>query len=281
MGNGSRIRKINSLLADLDVRLADGDAYRAEQERLRAFEARGGLDAPAYAFSPGMDSFDISSLVADYGEHEDALAGLMGGGGAAGYAPVNGYFDSPDAEALYLMVRRARPRRVIEVGSGNSTRITRQAIIDGGLNTTLTAVDPWPRADIGDVVDRFEQATVESLEPSMLAELAEGDILFIDSSHQVRMSNDVAHLFCRIIPALAAGVIIHVHDVFLPYEYPKRFFYDCPSWAEQYMLHALLQGGGYEILWPGYFLQQERPDAVAALPFLASGRAQSFWIRKR
>ncbi|MEM7321080.1 MAG: class I SAM-dependent methyltransferase, partial [Pseudomonadota bacterium] len=97
----------------------------------------------------------------------------------------------------------------------------------------------------------------------------------------VRMSNDVAHLFCRIIPALKPGVVIHVHDVFLPYEYPKRFFYDCPGWGEQYMLHALMQTDAYELLWPGYFLQMARPDAVDALPFLAAGRAQSFWIRKR
>ncbi|WP_424986829.1 class I SAM-dependent methyltransferase [Microbulbifer sp. S227A] len=281
MGNGSKIRKINSLLDDLDVRLVDGAAHRAEQERLRAFEARGGLDAPAYALSPGMEGFDIAALASEYGEHAEALAKLMAGGQRAGYAPGNGYFDGPDAQALYLMVRRACPRRVIEVGCGNSTRITRQAILDAGLNTVLTAVDPWPRADIADVVDRFEQATVESLDPSLFADLGDGDILFIDSSHQVRMNNDVAHLFCRIIPALASGVVIHVHDVFLPYEYPKRFFYDCPSWAEQYMLHALLQGGGYDILWPGYFLQKERPDAVAALPFLGEGRAQSFWIRKR
>ncbi|MEO9780223.1 MAG: class I SAM-dependent methyltransferase [Sedimentitalea sp.] len=282
MGNGSKIRKINSLLDGLDVCLTDGQAHRAEQERLRAFEARGGLDGPAYALSPGMDGFDISSLVSDFSEHGADLARLMThGSNDTGYAPGNGYFDTPDAEALYLMVRRARPRRVIEVGCGNSTRITRQAILDGGLDTVLTAIDPWPRADIADVVDRFEQATLESVDPSLFADLTDGDILFIDSSHQVRMSNDVAHLFCRIIPALASGVVIHVHDVFLPYEYPKRFFYDCPSWAEQYMLHALLQGGGYDILWPGYYLQQSRPDAVAALPFLSEGRAQSFWIRKR
>ena len=95
------------------------------------------------------------------------------------------------------------------------------------------------------------------------------------------MSNDVAHLFCRIIPALKPGVVIHVHDVFLPYEYPKRFFYDCPSWGEQYMLHALISSGGYDILWPGYWLQRGCPDTHAQLPFLAEGRAQSFWIRKR
>ncbi len=248
--------------------------------RLEAFEASGGLERPAYALSPGMDGFDIGPLVSDYARHEADLERLRRAS-TTGYAPGNGYYDSPDAEALYLMIRRFAPERVIEVGCGNSTRVTRQALSDAGGTGTITAIDPWPRADIVDVVDRFEQGEVEGVDPGLFAELQSGDVLFIDSSHVVRMSNDVAHLFCRIIPSLPSGVVIHVHDIFLPYEYPKRFFYDCPGWGEQYMLHTLLQGGGYEILWPGYFLQQERPGAVEALPFLRDGRAQSFWIRKR
>lgn len=278
---------LDDLIAGLDParrrRLARTLAEQAqEQDRLAAFEAAGGLDRPAYALSPGMAAFDIAPLVADYRAHEAALARLTSPEGSdSGYVAGNGYFDTPDAEALYLMMRRFAPKRVIEVGCGHSTRVTRQAIRDGGLGTILTAIDPWPRADIAEVVDRFEQAALESVAPALFETLGPGDILFIDSSHQVRMSNDVAHLFCRVIPALASGVVIHVHDVFLPYEYPKRFFYDCPSWGEQYMLHALLQGGGYEILWPGYLLQRDRADAVAALPFLGQGRAQSFWMRKR
>jgi len=126
------------------------------------------------------------------------------------------------------------------------------------------------------VQDRLEVAPQD-----LCAGLQAGDVLFIDSSHQVRMSNDVAHLFCRIIPMLVPGVVIHVHDVFLPYEYPKRFFYDCPSWGEQYILHALLSSGGYDVLWPGYYLQRAVPESVEHLPFLAQGRAQSFWVRKR
>lgn len=271
----------NALLSELDVGLVDLAERRAERDRLERFEARGGLERPAYALSPGLETFDIAPLVRDYATHAAALDRLRDPAGCeSGYVAGNGYFDTPDAEALYLTIRRFAPRRVIEVGCGNSTRVTRQAIIDGGLECRLLAIDPWPRADIADAVDGFEQARLEDVDASMFEDLGDGDVLFIDSSHQVRLSNDVAQLFCRIIPALARGVVIHVHDVFLPWEYPKRFFYDCPSWGEQYMLHALLQGGGYEILWPGYHLQRSRPDAVAALPFLAEGRAQSFWIRK-
>ena len=279
-----KIRKfagLNKIAARFGIHLSDASVSAAEQARLARFEARGGLDAPAYALSPGMDDFDLSELMADYDRFQGDLARLKDPEVCqTGYVTPNGYYDSPDSDALYLMVRRFQPERIIEVGCGNSTRVSRQALLDGQIDCKLTAIDPYPRADIAHVVDAFEQKPLEDVEPEVFDTLQTGDILFIDSSHQLRMSNDVAHLFCRIIPRLATGVVIHVHDVFLPFEYPKRFFYDCPSWAEQYVLHALIQSGGYEVLWPGYYLQQARPDAAEALPFLRDGRAQSFWIRK-
>ncbi|KUJ85819.1 hypothetical protein AVO45_02235 [Ruegeria marisrubri] len=274
--------RANAFLGRFGVKVVDRAIEEDEQARLEAFERAGGLAGPAYALSPGMEGFDISGLAEEYRTHAEALAALKDPAkNQTGYRPGNGYYDSPDADALYLMIRRYRPKRVIEVGCGNSTRVTRQAVIDGGLATRITAIDPYPRADIAHVVDHFEQKRLEQVEPEIFAELEAGDVLFIDSSHVVRMSNDVAHLFCRIIPALKPGVVIHVHDVFLPYEYPKRFFYDCPGWGEQYVLHAMLQSGGYEMLWPGYYLQQARPGAVEALPFLKDGRAQSLWVRKK
>ncbi len=272
--------RLNRHLDRYGLRLVDRAPEREERARLEAVEAAGGLERQAYALSPGMEHFDISRLAAEWAEHREALEGLKAGRNDTGYAQPNGYYDSPDADALYLMIRRFRPARVIEVGCGNSTRVTRQAALDGGIGTQITAIDPWPRADIADVVDRFEQSRVEAVDPALFGTLGPGDVLFIDSSHVARVANDVAHLFCRIIPALSPGVVIHVHDVFLPYEYPKRFFYDCPGWGEQYVLHALLQSGGFEMLWPGYYLQRARPDAVEALPFLSEGRAQSIWVRK-
>ncbi len=272
--------QINAALEELGVKLVDKAIEQEERARLEAFEQAGGLTRPAYALSPGMDGFNIAQLAEEFQTHAAALDALKDPSrNQTGYQTGNGYYDSPDADALYLMVRRFQPKRVIEVGCGNSTRVTRQAIIDGGLETKITAVDPFPRADIAHVVDHFEQKRLEEVDPALFETLDSGDILFIDSSHVVRMSNDVAHLFCRIIPALKPGVVIHVHDVFLPFEYPKRFFYDCPGWGEQYMLHALLQSDRYSMLWPGYFLQQTRPDAVESLPFLAEGRAQSIWVQ--
>ena len=247
-----------------------------------AFEKAGGLERRAFVAMPGLEAYDPTWLGALSHSLADDLAKLRDPArNDTGYRPDNGYFDSPDGDILYLMIRYFQPRRIIEIGCGNSTRVTRQAIIDGALGTAIIAVDPYPRADISHLVDRQETSRAETLPDSFFADLGEGDVLFIDSSHQVRLGNDVAHLFCRIIPQLAPGVVIHVHDIFLPYEYPKRFFYDCPSWGEQYMLHALMQGGGYDILWPGYFLQRERPETAETLPFIDNGRAHSFWLQKR
>ncbi|WP_171125213.1 MULTISPECIES: class I SAM-dependent methyltransferase [unclassified Ruegeria] len=272
--------RLNTVLDQFGVKLIDKVTEREERARLEAFERAGGLIRPAYALSPGMDRFDITQLADEYRQHAAALDALKDPArNQTGYRVGNGYYDSPDADALYLMIRRFQPKRVIEVGCGNSTRVTRQAIIDAGLDTQITAIDPFPRADIAHVVDQFEQKRLEDVDPSVFDQLESGDVLFIDSSHVVRMSNDVAHLFCRIIPNLKPGVVIHVHDVFLPYEYPKRFFYDCPGWGEQYMLHALLQSDAFSMLWPGYYLQQDRLDAVEALPFLKDGRAQSIWVQ--
>ena len=272
---------LNTLLRPFSVQAVSTAEQRDERARKQSLEASGHLDRQPYAMPPGLSNFDLQPFVQMLDLYGDGVKRLTTEGkNDTGYKPNNGYFDSPDAEALYLLIRDYKPQRIIEVGCGNSTKVSRQAVIDGQLETTITAIDPMPRTDIAHLVDRFEQTYLENVPDQMFDALETGDMLFIDSSHQVRLANDVAHLFCRIIPRLAAGVIIHVHDIFLPYEYPKRFYYDCPSWGEQYVLHALLQSGGYEILWPGYYLQRAVADAERQLPFLAVGRAQSFWIRK-
>ena len=273
---------LNAALGVANLKLETLTVERAEAKRIDDYERAIGFEAPVYALSPGMADFNTAPFEEEYARHRAALERLRDPQrNDTRYAPGNKYFESPDAEILYLLLRRLQPRLVIEVGCGNSTRVTRQAILDGKLETKIVAVDPQPRTDIAHLVDRFEQARLESLSGSdLFASLGSGDILFIDSSHEVRAGNDVAHLFGRVIPRLATGVVIHIHDIFLPYEYPANFFRGYPSWGEQYVLHALLAGGAFEILWPGHYLQRSRPGARAGLPFLDLGQAQSFWIRK-
>jgi len=228
-----------------------------------------------------MKRFDGALLAHAYVTRREGLARLNDPSrNATGYHPDNAYFTTPDAEVLYLLVRSLQPRRVVEVGCGNSTRIIRQAIMDEDLPTHLVAIDPNPRVDIVSLVDRFERRRLEEVDDTQLFEsLERNDILFIDSSHQVAVGNDVAHLFCKIMPLLKEGVVIQVHDVFLPYDYPAALALEHSHWGEQYVLHAMIHGRGCEVIWPGYHVQRNRPDLHDSLPFITEGRAQSFWFR--
>lgn len=272
---------LNRLLAGLNIQIGSLTAAREEEARLRAISAAGLFDRPVYALSPGMESFDAGPLIEAFKAFGKDIEPLrQAATNTVGYRPDNGYFTTPDMDVLYLMIRMLKPARVVEVGCGSSTRITRQAIRDGGLATELVAIDPWPRNDISALVDRFEKRRLEQVEDySVFEDLGPGDVLFIDSSHEARLGNDVARLFCDVIPRLKAGVVIHVHDIFLPYEYPEIHSRMYAGWGEQYMVHCLLQAGRHEILWPGCYLQKARPSLAAALPFLDQGRAQSFWFR--
>lgn len=272
---------LNDALAKVNLELTSLTAKRREYSRITELVNDGLFERAPYTLVAGMDSFDAKNLVAAYERYGDRIERLRClGANDVGYDPQNGYFRSPDLEPLYLLVRMLMPRRIVEVGSGSSTRITRQAILDGGLNTKVIAIDPCPRNNIRPFVDRHISSRLEHLDNQVFEALEPGDFLFIDSSHEVRLGNDVARIFCDIVPRLKAGVILHFHDVYLPFEYPlSRVDDECARWGEQYVLHAFLQSRSDEILWPGYYLQRTRPDLKSRLPFLFDGTAQSFWFR--
>jgi hypothetical protein len=134
----------------------------------------------------------------------------------------NGFFPTPDAEAYAAMIVDRTPRRIVEVGSGYSTRVARAAVRYAGCNTEIVVVDPAPRADVSAFADRVVLSPVES--SGLLQEKWSGDeILFIDSSHVCRIRGDLPFLFCELLPGLPTGTLIHVHDVFLPYDYPNVY----------------------------------------------------------
>jgi hypothetical protein len=153
------------------------------------------------------------------------------------HAVSNTYCNTPDAEIYASMILDRAPRRVVEVGSGYSTLIAKKAIGFAGLPTEVVVIDPRPRTDVRAVADRLELAPVE--QTRLLEEgLSGSDLLFIDSSHICRTRGDLPYLFCRVLPALPTGVLVHVHDIFLPYDYPN--VYDAWCHTEEYLLACLL-----------------------------------------
>lgn len=274
---------LNSALTRLNLQVESLTAEHQEAARLDALSRAGLFDRPVYSLLPGMEGFDTALVVDAYARYAGDLQRLATpGGNDVEYDLDNTYFTSPDMEILYLLMRTLAPARVVEIGCGNSTRITRQAINDGGLKTRITAVDPWPRTDIAAYVDEFLQSRVELLENyDVFESLKAGDVLFIDSSHELKLGNDVARIVCDIIPRLKPGVVVHFHDIFLPFEYGKDRLQLFAGWGEQYVLHALLQGKPADILWPGHYLQRTRAGIETALPFMAKGTALSFWFRLR
>lgn len=271
---------LNRLLAPFNLRLDSLTEAHMEAQRIELLNERGLLEAALYEDIPGVEEAALVAMATCYEQFSMKIDRLVTGDNDVGFDPANNFFSTPDMQALYLMLQQHRPSRLLEVGSGNSTRIARQAIIDGALNTRITSIDPAPRVDIQQHADELVSTRLEDMPGEQyFSELSAGDILFIDSSHLVHVGNDVVRLFCRVLPALKAGVIVHVHDVFLPYEYPPVFSVNHPGWGEQYLLYTYLVHAQPEVLWPGYQLQKQRPELLSSLPFLAEGRAQSFWFR--
>ena len=192
------------------------------------------------------------------------------------------WFPRLDAAAAYAMVRLHRPRLIVEVGSGHSTRFLARAVRDGGLATRITAIDPAPRAAIAGLDVTFLRQTVHQAGLQPFERLAAGDILFIDSSHILMPGSDVDFLFGHVLPRLAPGVRVHIHDVFLPDDYPTAW--DWRGYNEQQGVIGLLQGGGFALEfashWVATRMTSALPSWLTALPLPAGAFETSFWLSK-
>lgn len=154
---------------------------------------------------------------------------------------VNGWFPGLDGASLYGFIRSRSPRRYVEVGSGTSTLFADRARRDGSLGTTITSIDPQPRKEIDAVCDSVVRAPLEVADLGVFAELGEGDVLLLDGSHCVFMNSDVSVFFLEVLPRLAKGVLVGVHDIYLPADYPAEVA--DRHYSEQYMLAAYLLAG--------------------------------------
>lgn len=206
---------------------------------------------------------------------------------------TNEYFAGYDAAVYYALIRDLRPRRVIEIGAGYSTRIAAlalQANERDGSPGILTVIEPYPQprlTESGVKMDLHVQA-VESVDPALFASLGGNDILFIDSSHAVRTRGDVVFEFLELLPRLACGVWIHVHDIFFPFDYPKEWVLERrTAFNEQYLLEAFLAyNDEFETRLCNHWLETDHPEAMRTLlPAAALGvgaaRGASFWMSRR
>jgi hypothetical protein len=197
----------------------------------------------------------------------------------------NGSFGGTDAFVLYCMIRHFRPARIIEVGSGYSTRlIVRAADRYGGAD--LTCIEPFPDADlatgrigVGDLLAK----NVQSVPLSVFEGLEPNDLLFIDSSHVAKIGSDVNYLVLEVLPNLNRGVLVHFHDIFLPWEYPREWVMrERRFWNEQYLVHAFLVLNDYfDILAAMTMLERRFPQRFReAFPPNCRIGGGSLWLQR-
>jgi len=171
---------------------------------------------------------------------------------------INPWFTGLDAVSLYALIRTIKPKRYFEVGSGNSTKFARQAIIDGKLKTKVVSIDPHPRAEINKVCDKVIRKPIEDVNLKIFDELENGDILFIDNSHRAFTNSDVVVTFLDILPRLKRGVFVEFHDIMLPIDYPLEWRNAYNS--EQYLLacYLLAEGKKFEVILPNSFISRDK-----------------------
>jgi hypothetical protein len=172
---------------------------------------------------------------------------------------INEWLDGLDTLALYGFVATRNAALLLEVGSGYSTKIARRAIRDQQLQTRILSIDPHPRAEIDSLCDEVLRQRLEDIDLAVIDRLGPGDIFFMDGSHRSFMNSDVTVFFLEILPRLKPGVLIHIHDIFLPLDYKPWWLYQAYPhryWSEQYLLAAtLLAGhGGYDVVLPNHYI---------------------------
>jgi predicted O-methyltransferase YrrM len=230
---------------------------------------------------------EYRALLDSFAAHEQDLVAIpLSPTGPGEPSWTNGWFQALDAVALYCLMADSNPRRYVEVGSGNSTMFARRAVSDHRLQTEIVSIDPEPRADIDDLCDRVVRSRLEDTDLTLFGGVEAGDIVFIDSSHRCLQNNDTTTFFLDVLPRLPAGVLVQVHDIFLPWDYP-------PQWAdrrysEQYLLASWLLSApaSATIVLPCFFVSIE-PDLHHVLDWLwdrfvwsaTAANGQSFWFR--
>ena len=192
----------------------------------------------------------------------------------------NDYFRGLDAIVYYSLIRHLKPRRIIEIGGGYSTRIAGKALA-ANQSGRLTCIEPFPeRLNGASLGVELITKRVEEIDVSFFSSLKANDILFIDSSHTVKFGSDVCYEFLEILPSLKRGVWVHVHDIFFPHDYPAEWLLKRRlALNEQYLLEGFLAfNREFEVALSNYWLALDHAPAVQRLWSSANSGGSSFWF---
>lgn len=192
------------------------------------------------------------------------------------------WFPRLDAAAAYAMLRTRKPARLVEVGAGHSTRFYARAAKDGALATRIRAIDPAPRADLVTLPIELDRRTLQQAGFAAFSDIAAGDVVSIDSSHILMPGSDVDLLLNRVLPELPVGVLVQIHDIPLPDDYPAAWAWR--GYNELQGVAALLTGGGWRLLWSSHWaatrMAAEVAQAVGDLPLTEGAIEGSVWIER-
>lgn len=178
----------------------------------------------------------------------------------------NNFLPGLDIVMLYTLIAKRKPGRYIEVGSGNSTKVAYMAKQDLGLDTKIVSIDPQPRAEIDALADEVIRMPFEAIDTSFIEQIEENDFLFIDNSHRILPNSDAMVFFLETLPRLKKGVVVHIHDIYIPYDYPQfmcdRFY------TEQYglMIYLLSNPDRFKTIAPNYFMSEDKELAKVLEP---------------
>jgi len=246
--------------------------------------------APAAATLPGIDLRPenqarwLEEFEADY----DHLPFDRAHNPQARFARPNGSFPYQDALALHGMIKHFRPARLVEAGSGSSSCVIMDTCEALGLSTRLTFIEPYPETLLARVrsedLRRFElkKDLIQNIDPALFSSLQADDILFIDTSHVTKAGSDVNFIVFEILPLLKPGVVVHFHDIFYPFEYPKEWLFKGIFWNEAYLLRAFLMfNPSFEILLFNGYLNHFMSERIRSrMPLCALEPGASIWLRK-
>jgi hypothetical protein len=209
------------------------------------------------------------------------------------YYVNNSQYASVDGEILYCIMREFKPKKIIEIGCGNSTYLTSQAILKNAAEnkdsaSILTSIEPYPNPTLREGFPGLSRLIISEVQDIPLGEfqaLNDGDVLFIDTSHVLSVGSDVEYLFLEVVPRLKKGVIVHVHDIFLPAQYPEKWVLkQYVFYTEQQLLQSFLAfNDSFEVLWGGSFMHMKHPEKLerAFSSYTRNTRLPgSFWMRK-